>query len=183
MAVAEKRGYKVGGSTKDTWLYGVVATIACLSTVPAFLLSDNLALASDSQVINNSGINTSTLASQLSSADNTIVYSVVANYTKSENRDTNAVDGNTSTHWGNGGNSSIKIGWGSQKPVESVNISWFKGNERNYYFKIALSNDTKPSITVFKGNSNTVAEDYRFKNIRWKSPHICCEIHGRISKW
>src|SRR6185369_719356 len=68
------------------------------------------------------------------------------------------------TRWSNEGlGSSIRLDLGSQKTICSVNIAWFKGNERVNTFEIAVSNDDNTFTKIFSSKSSgttTAAEKY-----------------------
>ena len=73
---------------------------------------------------------------------NAPISAVTANAAQSGNPASAAVDNNLDTRWSNEGiGSSIRLDLGSEKTICSVNIAWFKGNERVNTFDIAVSND------------------------------------------
>jgi predicted phosphodiesterase len=62
----------------------------------------------------------------------------------------NAADNNLNTVWSNYGiGSSIELDLGSSKNICSVDIAWYKGNERQNNFVISTSQDGKSYKTVF----------------------------------
>ena len=73
---------------------------------------------------------------------NAPISAVTANAAQSGNPASATVDNNLDTRWSNEGiDSSIRLDLGSEKTICSVNIAWFKGNERVNTFDIAVSND------------------------------------------
>src|SRR5262245_11518995 len=55
---------------------------------------------------------------------------------------TNAIDGKVDTVWSNLGlGSSITLDLGTEKSVCSIEVSWYKGNERVNTFTISVSDD------------------------------------------
>jgi len=70
----------------------------------------------------------------------------------------NVLDNNLNTRWSNNGKGSwIQMDLGSSKNICSVNIAWYKGNERQNNFVISTSNDgitfTKVLDRVSSGNT------------------------------
>jgi hypothetical protein len=98
--------------------------------------------------------------------NNAQISSVTANGAQSTNPASEAIDNDLATRWSNQGLGSwIRLDLGSQKTVCSVDISWFKGNERQNTFTIAVSNDGNSFTNVFSGKSSgttTAAEKYDF---------------------
>jgi hypothetical protein len=90
--------------------------------------------------------------------------SAVANGAQATNPASEAVDNDATTRWSNEGLGSwIRLDLGSQKTVCSVNIAWFKGNERVNTFEIAVSNDGNTFTKIFSSKSSgttTAAEKY-----------------------
>jgi hypothetical protein len=67
----------------------------------------------------------------------------------------NAIDNNLSTRWSNPGTGSwIRADLGTSKTICSVDIAWFKGNERRYNFVIATSTDGTTFTNKFTGTSS-----------------------------
>ena len=75
-----------------------------------------------------------------------------------ENVAVNVLDTNQSTRWsGQGKGTWIQADLGSEKPIKSVGIAWYKGALRQYDFEISSSNITteeKNFMEVFSGQSS-----------------------------
>ena len=114
------------------------------------------------------------------------VSAVTASGSESPNIPSNAIDNNIATRWSNQGVGSwIQLDLGSQKTVRSVDISWPRGNERQYSFNIALSNDGTTFTTVFSGKSSgttTAAENYRFADTQGR--YVKITVNGNnVNDW
>ena len=71
-----------------------------------------------------------------------------------ENIVENVLDSNQSTRWSGKGNGTwIQADFGSEKPIKSVGIAWYKGTSRQSNFEISVSNTTeaKDFVKVFTG--------------------------------
>jgi hypothetical protein len=67
----------------------------------------------------------------------------------------NAIDNSLSTRWSNSGFGSwIRADFGTTKNICSIDIAWWKGNERRYSFAIATSTDGTTFTTKFTGISS-----------------------------
>ena len=67
----------------------------------------------------------------------------------------NVVDKNLSTRWANKGLGSwIQLDIGSQSPICSLDIAWYKGNSRSYNFEISSSNDGSTFDKIYSGKSS-----------------------------
>ena len=74
-----------------------------------------------------------------------------------ENIAENVLDTNQSTRWSGKGNGTwIQADLGSEKPIKSVGIAWYKGTSRQSNFEISVSNTTegKDFVKVFTGQSS-----------------------------
>ena len=86
---------------------------------------------------------------------NAPISAVTANAAQSGNPASAAVDNNLDTRWSNEGLGSwIRLDLGSEKTICSVNIAWFKGNERVNSFDILVSNDGRSFTKIFSGKSS-----------------------------
>ena len=78
----------------------------------------------------------------------------------------NAVDNNLNTIWSNYGvGSSIQLDLGTNKNICSIDIAWYKGNQRQNNFVISTSLDGKSYKTVLTTRSNGITlsfENYEF---------------------
>jgi F5/8 type C domain/Calcineurin-like phosphoesterase len=78
----------------------------------------------------------------------------------------NAVDDNLNSIWSNYGiGSSIQLDLGTNKNICSIDIAWYKGNQRQNNFVISTSLDGKSYKTVLttRSNGNTLSfENYEF---------------------
>ncbi len=75
----------------------------------------------------------------------------------SSNTPENSMDFNFNTRWSVEGNEEwIMYDLGETKIVTSVDIAFYRGNERNAYFSISLSNDGITFVEVFNGQSGGV---------------------------
>lgn len=84
----------------------------------------------------------------------------------------NTIDGNLGTRWSaNGHGAYITYDLGSTKTVSSLKIAWFKGNERQAYFKIRAGASTSSLSTIYDGTSSGSSgstlslEDYDFSAV------------------
>jgi hypothetical protein len=80
----------------------------------------------------------------------------------------NAVDNNTNTYWSKFGLGSwIQLDLGQQKVVCSLDISWYKGNERINTFTISVSNDGNSFTNIYstKSNGKTITETYDLQDV------------------
>jgi hypothetical protein len=67
----------------------------------------------------------------------------------------NAVDGNSSTYWSKYGlDSWIELDLGSEKEICDIDISWYKGDSREYKFTISTSSDGEIFSNLFSENSS-----------------------------
>ena len=79
-----------------------------------------------------------------------------------------AVDNNTNTYWSKFGLGSwIQLDLGQQKVVCSLDISWYKGNERTNTFTISVSNDGNSFTNIYstKSNGKTITETYDLQDV------------------
>jgi hypothetical protein len=80
----------------------------------------------------------------------------------------NVVDKNLSTRWANKGLGSwIQLDIGSESPICSIDIAWYKGNSRSYNFEISSSNDGSAFDKIYSGKSSgksLAPEKYEFGN-------------------
>ena len=78
----------------------------------------------------------------------------------------NVLDNNLNTRWSNNGKGSwIQVDLGTSKNICSVNIAWYKGNERQNNFVISTSKDgtTFTKVLTSKSSGNTLnLENYVF---------------------
>jgi hypothetical protein len=67
----------------------------------------------------------------------------------------NAIDGKQSTHWSKYGlDSWIELDLGSEKEICDIDISWYKGDLREYKFNISTSSDGEIFSNLFSDTSN-----------------------------
>jgi hypothetical protein len=74
-----------------------------------------------------------------------------------ENIAENVLDSNQSTRWsGEGSGTWIQADLGSEKPIKSIGIAWYKGASRQSNFEISVSNTTEDNdfVKVFTGQSS-----------------------------
>ena len=74
-----------------------------------------------------------------------------------ENVAGNVLDSNQTTRWsGKGDGTWIQADLGSEKPIKSVGIAWYRGDSRQSNFEISVSNTTesKDFVKVFNGQSS-----------------------------
>ncbi|MCF6361756.1 MAG: polysaccharide lyase family 7 protein [Cyclobacteriaceae bacterium] len=84
----------------------------------------------------------------------------------------NTLDGNLGTRWSsNGSGQYITYDLGSVKSISSMKIAWYKGDQRNSYFKIRIGTTTSSLSTVYNasttGSSGTTLqlETYDFGQV------------------
>ena len=79
-----------------------------------------------------------------------------------------AVDKNLNTYWSKFGLGSwIQLDLGQQKVVCSLDISWYKGNERFNTFTVSVSNDGNSFTNIYSTRSNgkTITETYDIQDV------------------
>lgn len=80
----------------------------------------------------------------------------------------NAYDNNLETRWSHEGIGSwIQFDLGTQSLICSIDIAWYKGDERSNNFSISLSNDGNNFENVYQGTSGGTSlspESYNFAN-------------------
>jgi F5/8 type C domain-containing protein len=80
----------------------------------------------------------------------------------------NAYDKNLETRWSHEGSGSwIQFDLGTRNLICSMDIAWYKGDERSNYFSISLSDDGNSFENVFQGTSSgtsLLSETYDFVN-------------------
>ena len=73
----------------------------------------------------------------------------------------NIIDNDVTTRWSNLGlNSWVQLDLGKQKTICSVDISWYRGNERINDFIISGSNDGINFVNLFSGKSTGLTLDF-----------------------
>jgi hypothetical protein len=81
----------------------------------------------------------------------------------------NALDNNLDTRWSHEGIGSwFQADLGSKKIICSIDIAWYRGDERSYKFAISISNDGSNFINVYSGTSSgetLSAERYAFSDL------------------
>jgi F5/8 type C domain-containing protein len=78
----------------------------------------------------------------------------------------NVIDNNIKTRWANHDlKSSITLDLGKEAELCSINISWFKGNERTTDFSISVSNDSNSFIDVLTHTSTGSTPDFEGYNL------------------
>lgn len=83
------------------------------------------------------------------------VSQVISSSSQIEFPSSNVVDNNLATVWSNYGVGSwIQLDLGTSKNICSVDIAWYKGNERKNNFVITASNDGVEFSTVFSNHSS-----------------------------
>ena len=84
----------------------------------------------------------------------------------------NVNDGDLNTRWSNLGLGSwIQLDLGSKKEICSIDISWYRGHERQMNFIVSTSNDGTQFTNIYTGKSNgntSSFENYNFENIQAK---------------
>jgi F5/8 type C domain len=85
----------------------------------------------------------------------TSINSVKASASQTGFSPSNILDNNLNTRWSNNGKGSwIQLDLGTSKNICSVNIAWYKGNERQNNFVIEISKDGSIYTKVFEGKSS-----------------------------
>ncbi|MDF2769470.1 MAG: hypothetical protein K0S91_2305 [Nitrososphaeraceae archaeon] len=81
----------------------------------------------------------------------------------------NVLDNNLDTRWSHEGIGSWLQGdLGAKKTICSIDIAWYRGDERSYKFAISISNDGSNFINVYSGTSSgetLSAERYAFSDL------------------
>ncbi len=95
-----------------------------------------------------------------STADNGIsckkipIADITATASETANVPQNAADGNNHTRWSAPVDSSIRVDMGTLKSVCGIEITWYRGNERQNNFAVSLSNDTSTFVEILKSKSS-----------------------------
>ena len=88
-------------------------------------------------------------------SSNLSINGVTANAFTTGNPPSNAIDNNLDTRWSNPEVGSwFRADLGSKKTICSVDIAWYKGNERQYNFVIATSADGTTFVNILSGKSS-----------------------------
>ncbi|HEX6029012.1 MAG TPA: discoidin domain-containing protein [Nitrososphaeraceae archaeon] len=81
----------------------------------------------------------------------------------------NVLDDNLDTRWSHEGIGSwFQADLGAKKIICSIDIAWYRGDERSYKFAISISNDGSNFISVYSGTSSgetLSAERYAFSDL------------------
>ena len=78
----------------------------------------------------------------------------------------NVIDNNITTRWANHDpKSSITLDLGKEAELCSINISWYKGNERTTDFTISVSNDSNSFTDVLTHTSTGITPDFEGYNL------------------
>ena len=81
----------------------------------------------------------------------------------------NALDNNLDTRWSHEGIGSwFQADLGAKKIICSIDIAWYRGDERSYKFAISISNDGSNFVNVYSGTSSgetLSAERYAFSDL------------------
>jgi hypothetical protein len=94
-------------------------------------------------------------ASAQSCSTNLSISSVIASGNEAGYPPSNTIDNSLSTRWSNPGVGSwIRADLGASKTICSVDIAWWKGNERRYNFAISTSTDGTNFSTKLTGTSS-----------------------------
>jgi F5/8 type C domain len=103
-----------------------------------------------------------------SSANTTISDVKAIGYDGDDSFPSNAYDNNLETRWSHEGIGSwIQFDLGRQNVICSLDIAWYKGDDRSNDFSIALSNDGNNFENVYRGKSSGTTlspETYSFSN-------------------
>ena len=104
------------------------------------------------------------------------ISSVTASGSQSENPASGATDNDQNTRWSNQGFGSwIRLDLGGVKKICSLDIAWYRGNERTNTFEIATSSDGSTFTTIgsekSKGTSSAlekydISDSYNASRIR-----------------
>ena len=79
---------------------------------------------------------------------------ITANAGEAVNVPQNAADDNNYTRWSAPVGSSIRVDMGTLKSVCGIEITWYRGNERQNNFVVSLSNDTSTFVEILKNKSS-----------------------------
>ena len=107
---------------------------------------------------------------------NAPISAFTANGAQTGNPASSAVDNSLGTRWSNQGIGSwIRLDLGSEKTVCSVDVNWFKGNERVNSFDVLVSNDGNTFTKIFSGKSSgttTATEKYNVPDTKGRFVRI-----------
>jgi len=95
------------------------------------------------------------LSSSNTCTTNLSISGVTANAFETGNPPSNVLDNNLNTRWSNPGVGSwIRADLGTSKTICSVDIAWYRGNERQYNFAISTSTDGTTFVNKLSGTSS-----------------------------
>jgi subtilisin family serine protease len=108
---------------------------------------------------------------------------VVANGNEAGSPPSNVIDNSLSTRWSNPGIGSwIRADLGTTKSICSVDIAWWKGNERRYNFVIATSIDGTTFTTKFTGTSSgTTLNSERYSFTSTNTRYVKVTVNGNTA--
>ena len=116
------------------------------------------------------------------SCQNLPVSSVKASGSESSNPPSNAVDNDLTTRWSNPGLGSwIQTDLGSTMTLCSVDIAWYRGNERINTFDISVSGDGSTFTSVFNSMSKGKTTSFETYKIGDGSPGVAGVRYVRIT--
>ncbi|NOK61368.1 MAG: hypothetical protein GFH27_549305n137 [Chloroflexi bacterium AL-W] len=94
------------------------------------------------------------------------VTEVIASTTDADNIPSNTLDDNLDTRWSSEGTGEwIRYDLGSIKQVQSVAMAWFRGDQRQSFFDIQISDDATNWATVFSGATSGETNEQEFYSI------------------
>ena len=103
-----------------------------------------------------------------------------------ENIAENVLDSNQSTRWsGKGSGTWIQADLGSEKPIKSVGIAWYKGASRQSNFEISVSNTTEDNdfVKVFTGQSSgTTDSPERYDTDGIRGQYLRITVNGNTDR-
>jgi hypothetical protein len=97
-----------------------------------------------------------------------------------ENGSENVLDGSILTRWASqGDNEWIILDFGEERDINTVAMSWYKGNQRISYFDIDTSLDCENWTQVFKGESSGNSNNSEFFGFdETKARYVRINCHG-----
>jgi hypothetical protein len=94
----------------------------------------------------------------------------------------NVLDGNTDTRWScDGMGCWLRADLGADKQVGAVDVTWFKGNERNSNYVLALSRDGSSWTTVASGLSARTAAAQRLSFTAATARYVKLTVNGNTT--
>jgi len=100
-------------------------------------------------------------SANFSSCNQLAVSNIIASGSQSSSPARNAIDNNINTRWSNLGlGSLITFDFGAERFLCSIDIAWYRGNERVINFTISVSNDSETWMPLIVNSSSGTSSEF-----------------------